>query len=64
MKELEPEPEEGAAGFNPLRWPPCACARCRARPEGDGAADSSVIRRIRAGVCEENGLRDSLRRTR
>ncbi|MFF8918133.1 hypothetical protein ACF08M_33730 [Streptomyces sp. NPDC015032] len=66
-QELEPgqgpEPVPELPEFNPLRWPPCACARCRSR-EDDDDGDSAVIRQLRARVAEENGLRSSLRRAR
>ncbi|MFD7492475.1 hypothetical protein ACFV8T_08645 [Streptomyces sp. NPDC059832] len=63
MRDQEPEPEPELSEFNPLRWPPCECARCRSR-EDDAAGDSASIRQLRARVTEENGLRSSLRRTR
>ncbi|MFJ7195752.1 MULTISPECIES: hypothetical protein [unclassified Streptomyces] len=63
MKEQEPTPEPEFPEFNPLRWPPCECARCRAGGDDD-AGDSASIRQLRARVTEENGLRSSLRRTR
>ncbi|MEE1767607.1 hypothetical protein PUR34_05290 [Streptomyces sp. JV185] len=59
----KPDPSPGEPEFNPLRWPPCECARCRSR-EDDAAGDSTLIRQLRARVVEENGLRSSLRRTR
>ncbi|GAA3751641.1 hypothetical protein GCM10023082_54370 [Streptomyces tremellae] len=82
-----PESTPGEAEFNPLRFPPCACARCRGGggggggtggaagsrraggpgrdPDGEPAApdaDSALLRRLRARVTEENGLRNGLRR--
>ncbi|MFF3959837.1 hypothetical protein ACFYY1_42800 [Streptomyces sp. NPDC001890] len=62
VREQETDPAPGLPGFNPLRWPPCECPRCRS-DEGDGAAESVLIRQLRARVTEENGLRSSLRRT-
>ncbi|MFE9252183.1 hypothetical protein [Streptomyces sp. NPDC007088] len=70
------EQDAQAPEFNPMRFPPCACVRCRsersaaksAEEAGDGAApdaedgDSALLRRLRARVVEENGLRNSLRR--
>ncbi|MFE7046705.1 hypothetical protein ACFU9X_47395 [Streptomyces atratus] len=58
VREQEPDPAPELPEFNPLRWPPCECARCRSRE------DSTLIRQLRARVTEENGLRSSLRRTR
>jgi hypothetical protein len=49
--------------FDPLRFPPCACARCRPSEGGSEGQDSPVIRELRARVAEENGLRSSIRRT-
>ncbi|MGW3167199.1 hypothetical protein ACWC9Q_30955 [Streptomyces sp. NPDC001142] len=63
VREQEPDPAPELPEFNPLRWPPCECARCRSR-EDDAAGDSTLIRQLRARVTEENGLRSSLRRTR
>ncbi|WTG01468.1 hypothetical protein OHA04_20970 [Streptomyces sp. NBC_01590] len=60
--QQEPEPAPELPEFNPLRWPPCECARCRSGADGE-AADSTLIRQLRARVTEENGLRSSLRRT-
>ncbi|MET8741687.1 hypothetical protein [Streptomyces sp. NPDC004728] len=57
----DPAPE--LPELNPLRWPPCECARCRSGGDGE-AADSTLIRQLRAKVTEENGLRSSLRRAR
>ncbi|MEV0849726.1 hypothetical protein AB0J21_28270 [Streptomyces sp. NPDC049954] len=55
-----PEPEPVPVEFNPMRFPPCACARCR---EGEEAGDESVVlRRLRERVNEENALRRSIRR--
>ncbi|GGY91052.1 hypothetical protein CP967_26630 [Streptomyces nitrosporeus] len=62
--------------FNPLLFPPCACARCITRKgyaeegaagsgEAGGAGqDSPVLRELRARVTEENGLRGSFRSVR
>ncbi|MGW2105464.1 hypothetical protein [Streptomyces sp. NPDC001948] len=63
MSEQAPAPEPELPEINPLRWPPCECARCRAGGGGE-AADSGLIRQLRAKVTEENGLRSSLRRAR
>ncbi|MEU4500103.1 hypothetical protein [Streptomyces sp. NPDC024089] len=63
MRDQEPAPEPEFPESDPHRWPPCECARCHS-PEGDGDGDSTSIRQLRARVTEENGLRDSLRRTR
>ncbi|MFF9507038.1 hypothetical protein ACF1BU_15625 [Streptomyces sp. NPDC014724] len=63
--EQEPERAPELPEFNPLRWPPCECPRCRSpKKDGDAAGDSTLIRQLRARVTEENGLRSSLRRTR
>ncbi|MEV0847864.1 hypothetical protein AB0J21_18670 [Streptomyces sp. NPDC049954] len=65
-----------APEFNPMRFPPCACVRCRCersaaksaeKAEGGEApdaddGDSALLRQLRARVVEENGLRNSLRR--
>ncbi|MCX4846908.1 hypothetical protein [Streptomyces sp. NBC_00893] len=66
MSGQAPEPAPELPRFNPSRWPPCECARCRSGKDdgGEGAAESALIRRLRARVAEENGLRSSLRRTR
>ncbi|MGW2083879.1 hypothetical protein [Streptomyces sp. NPDC001880] len=63
MREQEPAPEPEFPEFNPLRWPPCECARCRSGGD-DEATDSTSIQQLRARVAEENGLRRSHRRTR
>ncbi|MFJ2130600.1 hypothetical protein ACIOMQ_06735 [Streptomyces sp. NPDC087845] len=63
MRDQDPTSEEELSAFDPLRWPPCECARCCSREDGD-AGDSTSIRQLRARVTEENGLRSSLRRTR
>ncbi|MFF3782990.1 hypothetical protein [Streptomyces sp. NPDC001933] len=63
MSEQVPAPEPDLPELNPLRWPPCECARCRSGGDGE-AADSTLIRQLRAKVTEENGLRSSLRRAR
>ncbi|MES9505746.1 hypothetical protein ABWJ92_04925 [Streptomyces sp. NPDC000609] len=62
-RESTPEPEFPES--DPHRWPPCECARC-SFPEdgGDGDGDSASIRRLRARITEENGLRGSFRRAR
>ncbi|WP_189543278.1 hypothetical protein [Streptomyces gelaticus] len=73
MRGQEPGPAPELPEFNPLRWPPCECARCRSGANGEAAngqavdgeaADSTLIRQLRARVAEENGLRSSLRRAR
>ncbi|WP_425981153.1 hypothetical protein [Streptomyces sp. DT171] len=46
--------------FNPLRFPPCECERCRA--DKSRAVESLLIRRLRTRVAEENRLRKSIRR--
>ncbi|MBP0459106.1 hypothetical protein [Streptomyces montanisoli] len=67
------ERDAGSPEFNPLRFPPCACPRCRPGPDAaadgvgdaDGAdadGDSALLRQLRARVVEENALRLSLRR--
>lgn len=69
------ERDAGSPEFNPLRFPPCACPRCRtgadaaeggAEDAGDDGADadggSPLLRQLRARVAEENALRLSLRR--
>lgn len=60
-------PEGALPEFNPLRFPPCACPRCRGGesvPDADGDAgeDSPLLLRLRARVTEENGLRGAIRR--
>ncbi|MGW1846042.1 hypothetical protein [Streptomyces sp. NPDC001966] len=62
MSEQAPAPEPELPEINPLRWPPCECARCRAGGEGE-VPDSALIRRLRTKVAEENGLRSSLRQS-
>ncbi|WP_030910561.1 hypothetical protein [Streptomyces sp. NRRL F-5126] len=69
------ERDAGSPEFNPLRFPPCACPRCRpgedtaadgdaegADADADADGDSALLRHLRARVCEENALRVSLRR--
>lgn len=57
------ESEPGFPEFNPLRYPPCACTRCRRSPEGaEGDAGSAALQRLRERVNEENAMRRSVRR--
>ena len=60
MTEPEPPPPPE---FDPLRFPPCACARCRPPEDGTDGQDSPAIRELHARIAEENGLRSSIRRT-
>ncbi|MEV7104944.1 hypothetical protein [Streptomyces atroolivaceus] len=60
MTKLDPPP---LLEFDPLRFPPCVCPRCRAPEGGSEGQDSPAIRELRARVAEENGLRSSIRRT-
>lgn len=57
--------------FNPLKYPPCDCLRCRCARNDQGSQPgksdydgegSPLLRHLRAQVTAENGLRRSLRR--